>query len=160
MAAKARNTGWGPGLSFISEQPPFKPCLPSGRAEMHFRIGSYINREPSRVCKQGHSIRSHPHTGREHGRAVHACYRHPCNMLHGGDRATAEQAIDRNDYQATHIIIYSKQEPIGSTTFDGSATSPRSSVPDFVQRIATHAFLDGRPSLYSITLRRKAIKSL
>ncbi len=28
---------------------------------------------------------------------------------------TAEQAIDGNDYQATHILAYAKQEPIGAT---------------------------------------------
>jgi len=28
---------------------------------------------------------------------------------------TADQAIDGNDYQATHFVIYSKQEPVGAT---------------------------------------------
>jgi hypothetical protein len=28
---------------------------------------------------------------------------------------TADQAIDGNDYQATHILAYAKQEPIGAT---------------------------------------------
>jgi hypothetical protein len=36
-----------------------------------------------------------------------------CFMEESG--LTADQAIDGNDYQATHFVIYAKQEPIGAT---------------------------------------------
>jgi hypothetical protein len=31
-----------------------------------------------------------------------------------GAALTADQAIDGNDYQATHVLVYAKQEPIGA----------------------------------------------
>lgn len=68
----------------------------------------YVNR----VFRSDNDIRMQVVTSAEqfmHAIAIRAI----CFMEDTG--LTADQAIDGNDYQATHILAYAKQEPIGAT---------------------------------------------
>ena len=116
MPAKAIKAGCSIGVSFISEQPLFKAYLPVASGKCIFAYaGAQIERRQvyvNRVFRSDNDIRMQVVTSAEqfmHAIAIRAI----CFMEDTG--LTADQAIDGNDYQATHILAYAKQEPIGAT---------------------------------------------